>query len=118
MTIDSIQTLGFYIVIAMVISLVLAIILFVVAIWRMKRIEIPADAGFWETLHYTPFIVVLFIDLLDLSLDVLAAPFAWLVLDRLGLKALRGFSTVEALIPFTGPVPVLTISWILARFRG
>ena len=118
MTIDTIQTYALYVIIAMVTSLVLAIILFIVAIWRMKRIEIPANAGFWETLQYTPFIVVLFIDLLDLSLDILAAPFAWIVLDRLGLKALRGFSTVEALIPFTGPIPVLTLSWIAARFRN
>ncbi|MEM7112983.1 MAG: hypothetical protein AAF614_11165 [Chloroflexota bacterium] len=117
MTIDTIQSIGLYIVSAMVVSLVLAIILFFVAIWRMKKIEIPPDAGFWETLQYTPIIVVIFIDLLDLSLDILAAPFAWIILDRLGLRALRGFSTVEALIPFTGPIPILTISWVMARFR-
>lgn len=115
MTIDTIQTYALYVIIAMVTSLLLAVILFFVAIWRMKRINIPEDASFMETLRLTPFIVVLFIDLLDLSLDFLAAPFAWLVLDRLGLKALRGFSTIEALIPFTGPIPVLTLSWIAAR---
>ena len=115
MTIDTIQTYALYLIGTMMVALILAIILFLAAIWRMKRIDIPQDAGFVETLRYTPFIVVLFIDLLDLSLDFLAAPFAWIVLDRLGLKALRGFSTVEALIPFTGPIPVLTLSWIFSR---
>ncbi|MCA9996024.1 MAG: hypothetical protein KDE56_09780 [Anaerolineales bacterium] len=115
MTIDTIQTYALYLIGTMMVALILAIILFLVAIWRMKRVEIPQHAGFMETLRYTPFVVVLFIDLLDLSLDFLAAPFAWVILDRLGLKALRGFSTIEALIPFTGPIPTLTLSWIFAR---
>ena len=114
MTIDTIQTYALYLIGTMMVALILAIILFLFAIWRMKRIDIPQDLGFMETLRYTPFIVVLFIDLLDLSLDFLAAPFAWVILDRLGLKALRGFSTIEALIPFTGPIPTLTLSWIFA----
>lgn len=104
-----------YLLIGMGISLVLALLLFLIVIRQLKRIEVPAGAGFAETLRYTPFLVVVFIDLLDFGLDVLAAPFAWVVLDRLGLKALRGVSTVEALVPFTQAIPTMTISWIGAR---
>jgi hypothetical protein len=81
----------------------------------MKRIEVPPDATFTETLLLTPFLVVVFVDLLDFGLDVLAAPFAWVILDRMGLKALRGVSAVEALIPFTQAIPTMTISWLGAR---
>jgi len=59
--------------------------------------------------------VVVLIDLLDFALDFLAAPLAWVILDRLGLKALRGVSTVEALIPLTQVVPTMTLCWIGAR---
>ena len=104
-----------YLGIGMGISLVLAILLLLIVIRQLKRIDVPPDAGFAETLLYTPFLVVVFIDLLDFGLDVLAAPFAWVILDRLGLKALRGASTVEALIPFTQAIPTMTMSWIGAR---
>jgi hypothetical protein len=97
------------------ISLLLAILLFIVVIRQMKRIEVPPDATFTETLLLTPFLVVVFVDLLDFGLDVLAAPFAWVILDRMGLKALRGVSAVEALIPFTQAIPTMTISWLGAR---
>lgn len=85
---------------------------------RLKRIEIPADATFAETLHYTPFLVVMAIDLLDLALDFLAAPLSWAILDRLGLKALRGVAAVEALIPGTQIIPTLTICWLGVRLFG
>jgi hypothetical protein len=112
---ESFSNFATYLLIGMGISLVLALIVFLVAIRQLKRINIPENAGFAETLRYTPFIVVVFIDLLDFGLDVLAAPVAWVVLDRLGLKALRGVSTVEALIPFTQILPTMTLSWIGAR---
>ena len=104
-----------YLLIGMGISLALAILLFFIVIRQLQKIEVPPDAGFTETLLYTPFLVVVFIDLLDFGLDILAAPFAWVILDRLGLKALRGASAVEALIPFTQAIPTMTISWIGAR---
>ncbi len=107
-----------YLGIGMGISLVLAILLFLVVIRQLKRIDMPPDAGFTETLLHTPFLVVVFIDLLDFGLDVLAAPFAWVILDRLGLKALRGASVVEALIPLTQAIPTMTISWFGARLFG
>jgi hypothetical protein len=51
-------------------------------------------------------------------LDILAAPVVWVVLDRLGLRALRNVSAIEALIPFTQPIPTLTASWIWVRLFG
>ena len=39
----------------------------------------------------------------------------WYILDRLNLKALRNVATFEAFVPFTGPIPTLTVSWFLAR---
>ena len=118
MNIDSIQSLAVYILGAMGIALVLAIILFFVAVRQMKHVQVPPNASFSETLQYTPFILVVFIDLLDFALDMLAAPFAWVILDRLGLKALRGVSVVEALIPFTQAIPTMTICWIGVRLLG
>ena len=39
----------------------------------------------------------------------------WIALDRMGLPNLRNKATVEALIPFTSPIPTFTASWIAAR---
>ena len=97
------------------IALALSILLLWLAYERMRRIDVPEDAGFFETLQMTPFIVVLGIDLLDFALDIFALPFTWIILDRMGLKALRNVSSVEAFIPLTQPIPTLTISWILAK---
>ncbi|MDT8306427.1 MAG: hypothetical protein RRC07_10865 [Anaerolineae bacterium] len=115
------DTLRPFITIALIwmgVSLVLAILLFILVIRKLGRLNIPANAGFAETLLYTPFLVVLFIDLLDWGLDILAAPFSWLVLDRLGLKALRNAAALEALIPFTQPIPTLTLAWFWVRLFG
>ncbi len=100
------------------VALVLALLLLAVIIVQVRRIHVPPDAGFSETLLYTPFLVVLFLDVLDLALDFLSAPIAWLVLDRLGLKGLRGVATVESLIPFTQPIPTMTIAWVGVRLLG
>jgi hypothetical protein len=85
---------------------------------QMRRIDVPADADFNTTLQLVPLIVVLGIDMLDFALDILAAPLAWLILDGMGLKALRNVSAVEALIPFTQPIPTLTLCWVLVRWFG
>jgi len=118
MNIDTIQTLAIYLLMAMGVSLLLAVVLLLLFVRRLRRIKIPAGAGFSETLRHTPFILALIIDLLDFALDFLAAPFAWVLLDRLGFKGLRGVSVVQALIPFTQPVPVMTLSWIFVRLFG
>jgi hypothetical protein len=65
-----------------------------------------------------PLYLVIAIDLLDLALDVLAAPVAWVLLNHLGLRSLRNISTVEAIIPLTGAIPTLTIAWFLVRYFG
>ncbi len=67
---------------------------------------------------YTPFLLVVFIDLLDFALDVLALPFTWAILDRLGLKALRNIAAFEALLPFTQLIPTMTLAWFAARLFG
>jgi hypothetical protein len=81
----------------------------------VRSLDIPQDATFAETLFLTPLSIVIAIDLLDLALDVLAAPLSWAILDRLGLKALRGVAAVEALIPGTQFIPTLTLCWFGAR---
>ncbi len=115
MTTDSIQTIGLIVAGWMLVCAGLAFIIFLFGIRRLRRIHVPAGAGFTETLQHTPLIVAIFIDLLDWGLDFLAAPFAWLILDRLGLKALRGVFAVEALIPFTQIIPVMTLCWLGVR---
>ncbi|MCA9933881.1 MAG: hypothetical protein H6662_05810 [Ardenticatenaceae bacterium] len=112
---ETLRTIALYLGGGMLIALVLALLLFVIVLRQLKKIDVPAHAGFTETLRYTPFSVVLFIDLLDLALDFLAAPFAWVILDRLGLKGLRAVSAIEAIIPFTQPIPTMTLCWLFVR---
>ena len=112
---DTLRTFGTYLLTTMGISLALALLLLIYVVRQVRQINVPEEATFQETLRLTPFSVVLMIDLLDLGLDFLAAPIAWVILDRLGLKALRGVSAVEAVIPFTQPIPTMTLAWIGAR---
>jgi hypothetical protein len=82
---------------------------------RIRGLNIPADATFAETLLLTPLSIVIAVDLLDLALDILAAPLSWAILDRLGLKALRGVATFEALLPGTQLIPTMTLCWLGVR---
>ena len=116
MTIDSLHPFFQYLFICMGTSVVLGLALLVIAVLQLRKLNIPPDADFTETLQYTPLLVVVALDLLDLGLDVLAAPFAWVILGWLGLKSLRNVATVEALIPLTGPIPTLTLAWLAVRF--
>lgn len=100
------------------VCLVLGLILVAVVLRQVKHIEVPPGAGFGETLLYTPFIVVLMIDLLDMGLDFFSAPISWVILDRIGLKGLRNVSAIEALIPATQIIPTMTLCWIGARVFG
>ncbi|MGA9533523.1 MAG: hypothetical protein WBR18_12465 [Anaerolineales bacterium] len=90
----------------------------VVAAWvviRVRRLRIPAGAGFWDALRLTPFSVVLLLDLLDFSLDIFGAPLAWAVLGYLGLRPLRAVTVVESLVPGTQLIPTMTVAWLAAR---
>lgn len=118
MNIESLQTIGLYIAGAMAICFILALFLFLVVVRKMRKINVPPGAGFSETLLYTPFLLAIFIDLLDFALDALAAPFTWVILDRLGLRALRGVFAFEAFLPFTQFIPLMTLSWFGARIFG
>ncbi len=113
---DTLRTFGIIVLAAMAVSLGLAALLFILVVNRLKKIKVPPHAGFLETLRYTPLSVAILIDLLDFGLDILSAPVSWVILDRLGLRALRGFATIEALIPATQVLPTMTVSWFIARF--
>jgi hypothetical protein len=98
-----------------VLSLLIAILLLGWIIWRVKQIKLSPNADFMTALRATPLVVVIFLDLLDFSLDFFSAPIAWVVLGRLGLAPLRGVTIVEELIPGTQLIPVMTLAWIVAR---
>ena len=101
--------------IMVVAGLLLSGILLLWVIWRVKKINLPADADAMTALRMTPFAVVLLLDLLDFSLDFLSAPFAWTLLSYLGLKPLRNITVVESIIPGTQAIPTMTLAWIFAR---
>lgn len=99
------------------VGLVLSLALSIWVIWRVKRINLPADAGPVAALRATPFGVVALLDLLDLTLDFLAAPLAWTLLSYLGLLPLRGVTVLWALIPGTQALPIMTLAWLFVRLR-
>ena len=100
------------------IALALALPLLAWVIWRVRRIALPAGADFFTALRHTPFVVVVLLDLLDLGLDFLSAPIAWVLLTRLGLAPLRGVTIIEELIPGTQIIPTMTLAWVAVRFLG
>jgi hypothetical protein len=102
-------------VVLIVCSLAAAALLLWIAVRQVKKIRVPPNAGFVATLQGTPLVVVLGLDLLDLALDFLAAPLAWVILDYLGLNGLRKMTLVESLLPGTQLIPTLTLSWVVAR---
>jgi hypothetical protein len=108
------QTLG----IVLVVCLALAAVLLALVVRRLRRIDLPPGADFWTTIRAVPFMLVLALDLLDMALDVLAAPIVWTILSRFRLQALRNVAMVEALIPFTQVLPTFTVAWIVARAFG
>lgn len=97
------------------VALVLAGLVLALAFRALRRIRVPPNADFFTTIRAVPLSLVVGLDLLDLGLDVLSTPIVWVILSRFRLQALRNVASVEALIPFTGPIPTLTISWFLAR---
>ena len=105
-----------YIFLAVVaVGLALSLILLVWVVKRVKRIQLPANADAMTALRATPFSIILLLDVLDLTLDFLSAPFSWVLLGYLGLQPLRAVTTVEAFIPGTQFLPTMTAAWIIAR---
>ncbi|MFZ5918721.1 MAG: hypothetical protein ACOYZ7_17435 [Chloroflexota bacterium] len=100
---------------AMLLSLLLAGLLLALTYRSLKRIRIPANAGFITALRHVPLTLALFLDLLDFGLDFFSAPLAWVILGKLGLQSLRGVTLVEEIIPGTQFLPVMTAAWVAAR---
>ncbi len=84
----------------------------------LRRLRVPPDASFTTTLRLVPLSLVVVLDLLDLGLDIFATPIIWLTLSRFNLQALRNVAAVEAIVPFTQPIPTLTVSWLAVRLLG
>lgn len=97
------------------IALVLAAGALTLAIRKLRRIRVPADADFFTAIRAVPLSLVVGLDLLDFALDIFSAPIIWTILNRAGLQALRNTAAIEALIPITGPIPTLSIAWVAAR---
>jgi hypothetical protein len=102
----------------MLVCVVLFILIIGLIFRRLSNLDIPHDADLTDTLQAVPFLLVVAIDILDLGLDFLAAPIVWIMLDRFGLRALRNVSAIEALIPFTNPIPTMTLAWLAVRLLG
>ena len=84
----------------------------------LRKLRVPDDASFATTLRIVPLSLVVVLDLLDLGLDIFAAPIVWLVLSRYKLQALRNVAALEALVPFTQVLPTLTVAWFVVRLLG
>ena len=97
-------------------ALLVALVVGAYVFTRIRRINLPPDAGALEALRLTPLSVVILLDLLDLGLDFLSAPVGWIILTRLGLGPLRGVTAVESLIPGTQFIPTMTLAWVYARY--
>ena len=100
------------------IGVIFLLLLLIWILWRVKRLQIPPGADFFTTLRYTPLSVVIFLDILDLTFDFLAAPFAWVLLSYLNLHALRAVTVIEAIIPGTQFLPTMTAAWLFARYAS
>ncbi len=99
----------------LLIALVLAAVVLALAFRKLRRIRLPPDADFFTTVRAVPLSLVVGLDLLDLGLDVFSTPVVWFLLNRTGLQALRNVASFEALLPFTGPIPTMTLAWLAAR---
>jgi hypothetical protein len=97
------------------VALILSAIFLFWAVRLLRRVRVPANADFFTTVRAVPLSLMVGLDLLDLALDSFSAPIIWFILNRYNLQALRNVASVEALIPITGPIPTLTLSWIAAR---
>jgi hypothetical protein len=93
----------------------LAAVVLYAAYRKLRRVKIAAGSDFLTTVRAVPLSLVVGLDLLDLGLEVFSTPITWLILDRLGLKALRNVATIKAVIPIGDMIPALTLTWLIAR---
>lgn len=100
------------------VALVLAAVILFLTLRKLRRLRLPPNADFFTTVRAVPVGLMIGLDLLDLGLDVLSTPIIWFILNRYNLQALRNVASFEALIPFTGPIPTMTLSWLAARLFG
>lgn len=112
---NGLGTFFFWLLVAMGVALIIACVGLALIGRSIRNLRVPVDADFFTTLRYVPITLMVLLDLLDFGLDIFAAPISWIVLERLGLRGLRNKAAIEALIPFTQPIPTFTISWIAAR---
>ena len=101
-----------------VMALLAAVAALAILWWLHRRLEplrIARDAELADTLRRVPLLLVVALDLLDMSLNVFAAPFVWVFLNRYGWAKLRNLATAAAALPGTQFLPVLTIAWLIAR---
>lgn len=115
---DAFQTFGQVLLSVILIALVLAAVVLLLTYRSLRRITVPPDADFFTTIRAVPLGLVIGLDLLDLGLDIFATPIVWMILSRFKLQALRNVAAVEALVPFTQPIPTLTLAWFAARMFG
>lgn len=112
---DGLRTFGQVLLSLLVIGVVLGALLLALA-WRsLSRVRVPPNADFFTTVRAVPLPLVIGLDLLDMGLDIFATPIVWAILSRFKLQALRNVAAVEAIVPFTQPIPTLTIAWFAAR---
>ncbi|HEV7785199.1 MAG TPA: hypothetical protein VGQ28_07675 [Thermoanaerobaculia bacterium] len=97
------------------IALVLSALILAVAFRHLRNIRLPPNPDFFTTVRAVPLSLMVGLDLLDLALDSFSSPIIWFLLRRANLESLRRVATVEAILPFMGPVPTLTIAWLAAR---
>lgn len=112
---DAFRELGQVLLSLLIIAVALGALLLALIYRRLRRINVPPDADFFTTIRAVPLSLVVALDLLDFGLDFLSTPIDWLILSRFNLRALRNVAVVEALIPFTQPIPTLTLAWFAAR---
>ncbi|MDP9121168.1 MAG: hypothetical protein M3O15_07340 [Acidobacteriota bacterium] len=83
---------------------------------RLRHIRLAPTADFLTTVRAVPLSLVIGLDLLDIGLDVFSTPLTWFILNRLGLKSLRNVATLKAVVPLADMLPLLTLTWIAARY--
>jgi hypothetical protein len=97
------------------ITIIPTLLLLAWVVWQVKKINLPADADFMTALRATPLVIVVLLDLLDLTFNFMSAPISWVILTYLGLQPLRGVTIVEDILPGTELIPTMTAAWIMAR---